>query len=48
LRYPATVDSFSTLQYVYLVPNKKISRFIPEVLAAISKSPKEYIEVRNC
>jgi hypothetical protein len=48
LRYQATGNLFSTLQHMYLVPKTIISRFIPEVLAAISESLKEYTEVRKC
>jgi hypothetical protein len=42
----ATGNSFSALHYMYLVPTTT-ARFIPEVLAAISKPLKEYTDVCN-
>ncbi|CAH1993153.1 unnamed protein product [Acanthoscelides obtectus] len=43
LRYLATGDSFTSLQYLYRVPKSTISKFIPEVCEAISDSLKKSI-----
>jgi len=45
LRYLASGDSISSLQYLYRVPKNTISCFLEEVLDAISSQLKEFIQV---
>jgi hypothetical protein len=45
LRYLATGDSFKYLEYLFRVPEPKISLFVPEVLTAISHVLKPFIKV---
>lgn len=45
LRYLASGDSISSLQYLYRVPKNTISSFLEEVLDAISLKLKDYIQV---
>lgn len=45
LRYVASGDCFATLEALYRIPKCSISRFLPEVLAAIYKVLEEYIKV---
>lgn len=47
LRYLATGDSFSSLQYLYRVPKCTISKFVPEVCEAIFEVLMEYLKVSN-
>lgn len=49
LRYLATGDNFSDLQYIFQIPQTTISRIIPEVLDAIYKVlVKKYLKVSAC
>lgn len=45
LRYLASGDSISSLQYLYRVPKNTISCFLEEVLDVISSQLKEFIQV---
>lgn len=45
LRYLATGDSFKSLEYLFRVPESTISKFLPEVLSAISRALQPFIEV---
>lgn len=45
LRYLATGDSFKSLEYLFRVPESTISKFLPEVLSAISHVLQEFIKV---
>jgi hypothetical protein len=45
LRYVASGDTLTSLQYLYRVPKNTISSFLPEVLDAIYCGLKEFIEV---
>ncbi|CAI6376729.1 unnamed protein product [Macrosiphum euphorbiae] len=47
LRYLASGDSISSLQYLYRVPKNTISCFLEEVLDAISSQLKEFIQVMS-
>ena len=47
LRFLATGDSFSSLQYLFRIPKNTISKFVPEVLDAIYNALFDYIEVRT-
>ncbi|XP_046663525.1 uncharacterized protein LOC124356515 [Homalodisca vitripennis] len=44
LRYLATGDSFSSLQYLYRVPKCTISKFVPEMCEAIYEALIEYLK----
>jgi len=45
LRYLASGDSISSLQYLYRVPKNTISSFLEEVLDAIYLKLKDFIQV---
>jgi len=45
LRFLATGDSFKSLQYLFRVPACTISKFLPEVLDAITEALKSYLKV---
>lgn len=45
LRYLATGDSFKSLEYLFRVPECTISKFLPEVLTAISEVLRPYLKV---
>lgn len=45
LRYIAAGDCFRTLEALYRVPTCSISKFLPEVLAAIYEVLQHYIKV---
>jgi hypothetical protein len=45
LRYLATGESLSSLNFLYRVPKTTIFRFIPEVTEAICNALKEYVQV---
>ena len=45
LRYVASGDTLTSLQYLYRVPKNTISSFLPEVLDAIYCGLKEFIQV---
>lgn len=47
LRYLAAGDSFASLEYLYRVPKCTISKFLPQVCAAIYSALKDYLEVSN-
>lgn len=47
LRYLASGDSFSSLQYLYRVPKCTISKFLPEVCDSIYSVLENYIKVSN-
>ena len=47
LRYLASGSSWDTLSYLYRVPKCTISKFIPEVCAAIFGSLQSSIQVRK-
>ena len=47
LRYLAAGDSFGSLEALYHVPRKTISKFLPEVLNAIYLSLEDFIKVRK-
>lgn len=45
LRYLATGDSFASLEALYRVPKPTISKFLPEVLRAISEGLQNFLQV---
>jgi hypothetical protein len=45
LRFPATGDSFTSLQHLSRVPKQSISTIVPEVCDAILEALREYIKV---
>lgn len=45
LSFLATGDSFKSLQYLFRVPACTISKFLPEVLDAITEALKSYLKV---
>jgi hypothetical protein len=45
LRFLASGESFTSLQYLFRVPKNSISKFIPEVLDAIYYSLEEYTTI---
>lgn len=45
LPYLATGDSFKSLEYLFRVPVSTISKFLPEVLSAISHALQEFVKV---
>ena len=45
LRYLATGDSFRTLAYMFRVPERSISQFLPEMLDEIVHQLSVFIEV---
>lgn len=45
LRFLATGDSFSSLQYLFRIPKNTISTFIPEVLDAIYSALLDFLKV---
>lgn len=46
LRFLATGDSYSSLQYLFRISKSTISRIIPEVCDALIESLREYVKVR--
>lgn len=48
LRFLATGESFSSLQYLFRVPKCSISKFIPSVCEEIYCALEEYIKVSTC
>ncbi|KAJ8928711.1 hypothetical protein NQ314_018721 [Rhamnusium bicolor] len=48
LRYLASGDSLTSLQYLYRVPKNTISIFLPKVLTAIYDVLQSFIMVRFC
>lgn len=47
LRFLATGDSFSSLQYLFRIPKNTISTFIPEVLDAIYSALLDFLKVSS-
>ncbi|KAJ8874185.1 hypothetical protein PR048_025027 [Dryococelus australis] len=45
LRFLASGDSYSSLQYLFRIPKNSIRKFIPEVLDAIYNGFEDYIKV---
>lgn len=45
LRFLATGDSLKSLEYLFRVPESTISKFLPEVLTAISRALRPFIKV---
>jgi hypothetical protein len=46
VRYLATGDSFTSLQYLFIIPQSTISKIIPEVLDSIYKTlVNQYLKV---
>lgn len=46
LRYLATGDSFTSLQYLFRVSKQSISKIVPEVCNAIIEELHDYVKVR--
>lgn len=46
LRFMASGDSYTSLQYLFKISKQAISRIVPEVCLAISKSLRDYVKVR--
>lgn len=47
LRYLATGESFTSLQYIYRIPKCSISKFLCEVMDAIIEALKEHLKVKK-
>lgn len=47
LRFLATGDSYHSLMYMFKISKQAISKFIPEVCAALINVLQDYIKVRN-
>lgn len=47
LRFLATGDSYTSLQYLYRVSKSAISEFMPDVFDAIYEGLKEFILVKK-
>lgn len=47
LRFLASGDSFTSLQYTYRMSKQVISKFVPEVCAAIINALKDNVKVSN-
>jgi len=47
LRFLATDDSYTSLQYLYRVSKSAISEFMPDVFDAIYEGLKEFIQVKK-
>uniref|UniRef100_A0A182RXW8 Transposase Helix-turn-helix domain-containing protein n=1 Tax=Anopheles funestus TaxID=62324 RepID=A0A182RXW8_ANOFN len=45
LRYLATGESYTSLQYLFRVSKRSIGRFVPEVCRAIIHSLREYVRL---